>query len=183
MGGPGSTRWHGYDKKLTVEQCSFIDIYEIIREIQRGQTEISVFKPAGMPWHMHGLSKKVGSVGAELKRVGNGGLILNLGYTVNIDGADQSVFETIRLESTLLCSGGYRWWFSCPRGFDNIHCHRRVQKLYLPPGCLYFGCRHCYDLTYMSSQNPEARIKMPNLVRQFLSGPGYRDKRLAGLLE
>lgn len=31
-------------------------------------------------------------------------------------------------------------------------CHRRVGCLYLPPGGNYFGCRHCYDLTYRSSQ-------------------------------
>jgi hypothetical protein len=27
-----------------------------------------------------------------------------------------------------------------------------VGKLYLPPGGRYYGCRHCYDLTYTSCQ-------------------------------
>jgi hypothetical protein len=30
------------------------------------------------------------------------------------------------------------------------YCGRRVGKLYLPPGGLYYGCRHCYRLTYTS---------------------------------
>jgi len=33
-----------------------------------------------------------------------------------------------------------------------------VQKLYLPPGCKYFGCRHCYNLGY-SSQCEDEQIR------------------------
>ena len=32
-------------------------------------------------------------------------------------------------------------------------------KLYLPPGGKYYGCRHCYDLTYESSQTSHSRIR------------------------
>ncbi len=31
-------------------------------------------------------------------------------------------------------------------------CGRRVGKLYLPSGGRYYGCRHCYRLTYTSCQ-------------------------------
>jgi hypothetical protein len=41
-----------------------------------------------------------------------------------------------------------------------------VSKLHLPPGGRYFGCRHCYDLTYTSCQ--ESR-KYDGLAR-FLAG-------------
>jgi len=120
------------------------------------------------------LSEKVGSVSVELQEVGNAGLILYIGYSMNVEGKDQYVFEAITLESTRLCSEGQRWWFKCPRLQDGKPCRKRVAKLYLPPDGVYFGCCQCYDLTYMSSQNPEARIAMPEQVRRFLSGLGNR---------
>jgi len=49
--------------------------------------------------------------------------------------------------------GGKRWWFHCPLIKDGQICNRRVGRLYLPSGGHYFGCRHCYDLTYPSCQN------------------------------
>ena len=30
--------------------------------------------------------------------------------------------------------------------------------LYLPPGARYFGCRHCYNLTYRSAQEHDKRV-------------------------
>ena len=48
--------------------------------------------------------------------------------------------------------GGRRWWWICPLIVDGLPCRRRVGKLYLPPGRRYFGCRHCYHLTYRSCQ-------------------------------
>ena len=38
-------------------------------------------------------------------------------------------------------------------------CGRRVGTLYLPPGSKYFGCRHCYNLSY-DSRN-ERRLARP----------------------
>jgi hypothetical protein len=48
--------------------------------------------------------------------------------------------------------GGLRWLFICPLVVSDIRCHRHVSKLYLPPWGTYFGCRHCYQLTYASRQ-------------------------------
>jgi hypothetical protein len=45
--------------------------------------------------------------------------------------------------------GGVRYYFVCPLCRD---ADRKVGKLYLPPDRRHFGCRHCYDLTYRSSQ-------------------------------
>jgi hypothetical protein len=44
--------------------------------------------------------------------------------------------------------GGYRYWFICPLIREGAGCGRRVGVLY--QGGSYFGCRHCYDLTYTS---------------------------------
>ena len=46
-------------------------------------------------------------------------------------------------------------------------------KLYLGGG-KYFGCRHCYNLTYESCQEHDARVswltKNPDLLAQMLKG-------------
>ena len=52
----------------------------------------------------------------------------------------------------MLAWGKRRWWFRCLLVVDGRLCNRRVGKLYMPPGGKYYGCRHCYDLTYESSQ-------------------------------
>lgn len=141
-----------------------------MREIEWGQSETSVLKPVAMRWNIHGMNEKAGSVASELMQVGNAGLILSLEYSLNLDGMDRYVCEAIQLQSTRLYSGRLRWWFTCPRVSNGKPCFRRVGKVYLPPGGVYFGCRLCYGLTYMSSQNPDARIEMPEKVRRFLYG-------------
>jgi hypothetical protein len=54
----------------------------------------------------------------------------------------------LQLATTPQHYGGVRWWFRCPLVVDAEACAQRVRKLYLPPGEKYFGCRHCYTLTY-----------------------------------
>jgi hypothetical protein len=64
----------------------------------------------------------------------------------------------IRLETTPLHFGGFRWWGRCPLEVSGAPCGRRVGKLHLPPGGRYFGCRKCYGLTYQSAQRRDKRI-------------------------
>jgi len=54
-----------------------------------------------------------------------------------------------RIVSTACNYGGKRWWFICPLVISGVACNRRVGVLYLAGG-KYFGCRHCYNLTYQS---------------------------------
>jgi len=56
-----------------------------------------------------------------------------------------------RIESTPCHFGGRRWWFICPLVVNGRACNARVGVLYLGNG-KYFGCRHCYNLTYESSK-------------------------------
>jgi hypothetical protein len=48
--------------------------------------------------------------------------------------------------------GGLRWRFLCPLFVNGRACTYRADTLYLPPSARYFGCRHCYGLTYTSRQ-------------------------------
>ena len=58
----------------------------------------------------------------------------------------------VKLTPTSCYFGGRRWWFRCPLDKGGQPCSRRVGVLYLGGG-EYFGCRHCYNLTYESSQD------------------------------
>ncbi len=55
----------------------------------------------------------------------------------------------IPLVATPCHFGGRRWWFICTLIINDRPCNRRVGVLYLGDQ-KYFGCRHCYSLTYAS---------------------------------
>jgi hypothetical protein len=64
----------------------------------------------------------------------------------------------ICLQTTRPYFGGFRWWFTCPLLRLRSPCNHWVSKLYLTPGGRYYGCRHCYDLTYQSCQESDKRV-------------------------
>jgi len=43
--------------------------------------------------------------------------------------------------------------------FSGVRCGRRVAKLCCPPSGKYYGCRHCYNLSYESRN--ESRLGRP----------------------
>ena len=65
----------------------------------------------------------------------------------------------VQLVKTPCNYGGFRYWFICPIYKNGVYCGRRVGKLYLAPGTNYYGCRHCYNLSYESRN--EMRIGRP----------------------
>jgi hypothetical protein len=64
----------------------------------------------------------------------------------------------VRLQKTIHYRGGAHWWFTCPSP-STQWCNRRVGRLYLPPGGVYFGCRECHRLTYWSVQTHDNRVR------------------------
>ena len=56
----------------------------------------------------------------------------------------------VQLTTTPCNFGGVRYWFICPLSKKGVYCGRSVGKLYCPPGANYYGCRHCYNLSYES---------------------------------
>ena len=74
----------------------------------------------------------------------------------------------IPLQTTRPHFGDYRWWLTCPLVVSGRPCLRGVQKLYIPPGELYFGCRQCYGLTYRSCQESDKRVS--TLRKAILAG-------------
>ena len=102
---------------------------------------------------------------------------MRLRYTANGNPVDYRV----RLTSTRPSFGGLRWWFLCPLARIDGDPPRRVAKLYLPPGQIYFGSREAHGLTYTSCQESHDRLfrriaaelgTSEAIVRWALKGPG-----------
>jgi hypothetical protein len=70
----------------------------------------------------------------------------------------EQVDYTVMLQTTQLYAAGTRWGFTCRLKVDGRSCVRRVDIPYLPPAGRYFGCRHCYNLTYQSAQEHDKRV-------------------------
>ena len=145
MGGYGSGRWGYGPSKTTVEECLDLDLSSLTRD--------KVLAPGysgSITWRNTRTREKTASIGLMIERAEIDGLLLTLKYVVSEDGYERDIEEEITLQPTYPHFGGVRWWFLCPLIRDYSRCESRVGKLYLPPGQDYFGCRHCYDLTYES---------------------------------
>ncbi len=86
-----------------------------------------------------------------VKTVGDGGYICFQYMQIDRDTEEATKMDyKVRLTSTLCYYGGKRLWFICPLVVNGQACKKRVGSLYLEG--TRFGCRHCYDLTYTTSQ-------------------------------
>jgi len=103
--------------------------------------------------------KEVASIGTITWGAEGRVTALQFRYTMTrADGEKESLDYRVRVVATPCNYGGERYWFICPLSYEGRACERRVGKLYLPPGGRYFGCRHCYDLTYESAQSHDKRV-------------------------
>ena len=75
---------------------------------------------------------------------------LNYTITDRNSGEKTDYDYKIGLTTTPCHYGGVRYWFICPLVRNGVPCGRRVGTLFLSSGGKYFGCRHCYDLSYES---------------------------------
>lgn len=179
MGGYGSTRWNSHWKKTTVEECKVLPISimkEHIRDVEKNGGE----RNGIVTWSCNG--EKVGEIGYTVFSDGQD-LKSRLKYRIVKTG--EELDYTIRFTYTKLSWGIKRWWFVCPLTKNGIRCNQRVGKLYLPPGYTYFGCRHCYNLTYSSCQESH---KFDSFYKEFALGmnesiPGFSSGEAKKALE
>jgi hypothetical protein len=157
MGGYGSTRWAWHTKKDTVEDCRILAVrdFDLAPDSKGG---------GSLVWR-NGAGEKVASIGYAWRTTGAAGVLVLI-YTIRPGRDDARDFRyPVQLQITRPNFGGLRWWFTCPLITGGHKCSRRVGKLYLPPGGLYFGCRHCYDLSYRSRQEWDSRVA--TLLRRY----------------
>jgi hypothetical protein len=141
MGSYGSGRWKDHTPATTVESCLSIDAADLTRcgFWRRPAGSVALPWPRGVAWPWVDRVLLAG-------RGQDAHLVVE--YTVRTPGGSLPLMQRVGLQTTVPNYGGLRWWFTCPLE----GCERRARKLYRPPGELYFGCRQCYQLTYLSSQ-------------------------------
>lgn len=169
-------RW---DKKQIVEECKSIST-AFLRD--HGYFGGSGTRYGGCRW-TNSNGEETGNIGYEVStwdHVGN----IRFRYSKTDRDSDekQSLDYTAELVSTPCFFGGRRWWLLCPIVKNGTVCARRVGKLYLGGG-KYFGCRHCYNLTYISCQEHDSRVdrllRNPDLLREMLNQKGGLPSLLA----
>ena len=146
MGGFGSGTWYRWNKKTTVEDCLTLNVSDLSRPLDRSKKIISG-SAGNLNWHIQS-GIKVGQANFQVLTSDDNNSWVLLKYTVP-NGTKTEL--PIRLQTTQPHFGGTRWWFTCPLLQFGTACNRRVAKLHLRG--LYFGCRHCHNLTYRSSQD------------------------------
>lgn len=155
MGGYGSTRWNWHIKKDTVDDSRMLSIFYLN---QQGLLKPKTTITGSLTWTNSYTGEYRASIGYEINTSVSNPYV-RIYYTITrFDGSKEEFDYKIRLETTACNLGGSRWWFICPLSVDGRNCNKRVGKLYIPSRGNYFGCRHCYDLTYRSSQESDKRI-------------------------
>jgi hypothetical protein len=160
MGGFGSGRRP--ELPGTVEDCLAIDASRWMRE---GILRDGVVRSGLRQWGASGQWSIAYQADASV-------LTVRLRYTIKNSG--ERFDYPISLQTTEPRFGGLRWWFTCPLSTGDKRCARRVRKLFLPPGCKYFGCRYCYSLTYQSRREDAASraLTKAQKIRVRLGGDG-----------
>ena len=144
MGGYGSgRRSRAFSHGLT-DDCRVLDAFRWAREgiLRAGRIAKGV-------WQWNG-----GKGAAMAFRVDANSCVApfaELSYTLTLTG--KGIEYRVPLQTTVPYFGGLKWWFTCPMARNESYCGRRARKLYLPPGCKYFGCRRCYELKHSSQRN------------------------------
>jgi hypothetical protein len=168
MGGSGSGshyHWWRGSKKQTVQDCRTLDANRWMRE---GILKDGIQDSGRWCWYRNAtLQEIVSRIGYEVNTT-DAPPWVRLMYTFTESGTSLDYKVFLRVTKPHL--GGLRWWFVCPLIIEGRTCNRRVGKLYLPPGARYYGCRHCYDLTYTSCQ--ESR-KYDSLFRHLAASSGF----------
>jgi hypothetical protein len=158
MGGRGSGNhyhWWREGKKTVVEDCQALDANRWTRDgVLRAGAQVA----GSCHWTYR--DGRECSIGYIMRAPPGAQPVLRLSYSWTHPGTGEKepIEYVVRLTTTRPRFGGLRWWFVCPLLVNGQGCYRRVGRLYLPPGCRYFGCRHCHALTYTSCQQHDKRV-------------------------
>ncbi|MBA4419403.1 MAG: hypothetical protein C0392_16085 [Syntrophus sp. (in: bacteria)] len=135
-----------YSDRWTTEECKSITV----KFLNNYNYFDGGIRQGGMNWTSKG--EKIGNIGFIVSTV-EGDEYIRFQYTqTNHSSGEKTQLDyKAQLDSTPCYFGGRRWWFICPLVINGRACNRRAGILYLKNG-KYFGCRHCYNLTYTSQK-------------------------------
>ncbi len=133
--------------------------YSNAKEIVENTTKLSIFRlkefgllcdyaAMTLTWKSN-LSEHKNSIGIL---VDTEKLYAKVNYTITDRHSGEKTHYDYKISlTTTPCNfGGVRYWFICPLSVNGVYCGRRTGMLYLASGGHYFGCRHCYNLSYVS---------------------------------
>jgi hypothetical protein len=140
-----------WDKKDTVEDCRSVSI-SFLRK--HGYLCPQCSKSGGISWK-NCYGEESSSIGIVVSTFEDESFV-HFYYTVtDRNSGEKTDYDyKVQLTTTPCNFGGVRYWFICPLSRNGVYCGRMVAKLYKAPGASYFGCRHCYDLSYESRNEP-----------------------------
>jgi len=135
-----------FDAKTTVEQATQLNIFKLKDfGLLRG------YAATTLTWTRR-LSGKKSSIGIL---VDIEDLYTKVNYAITDRNGNKTDYDYKISLTTMPCNfGGVRYWFICPLSVNGVYCGRRTGALYLASGGRYFGCRHCYNLSYESRNEP-----------------------------
>jgi len=135
------------DKKDTVEDCRSVSISFLTKHDYLSENSC---RSGGIAWK-NCYGEETSSIGIVVSTF-EGEKYVRFYYTVTDRSSGQKTDYDYKVNlTTTPCNfGGVRYWFICPLSKNGVYCGRRVAKLYKAPGGSYFGCRHCYNLSYES---------------------------------
>jgi hypothetical protein len=136
-----------WDKKNTVEDCRSVSILFLKKHDYLSENSC---KSGGISWtNYHG--EETASISITVSTF-EGEKYVRFYYTVTKQSTGEKIECNYKVQlTTTPCNfGGVRYWFICPLSKNGVYCGRRVAKLYCAPGTNYYGCRHCYNLSYES---------------------------------
>ncbi len=148
-----------WNSKTTVEDATQLNIFKL-KEFGL----LDGYRSSTLTWTRR-LSGHKSSIGIL---VDTEELYAKVNYTTTDRNTDEKTDYDYRISlTTTPCNfGGVRYWFICPLSRNGVYCGRRVGTLYLASGGKYFGCRHCYDLSYESRN--ESRLGRWGQMGHFL---------------
>lgn len=138
-----------WDKKHTVEDCKSISM-SFLRK--NGYFDSPWLQ--GIVW-TNRLGGETASMTVSVHTSENENYIRLMYTMTDRNTGKETPFDyKVELVTTPCHLGGVRWWFICPLTRNGAYCGRRVAKLYRAPRTDYYGCRHCYNLSYESRNEP-----------------------------
>ena len=134
-----------WDKKRTVEECKSVSI-----PFLRKEGFLCGYYSGSIVW-----TDRFGEETASMSVVAStmyGDSYVRFIYTMtDRNTGEETPFDyKVPLVSTPCHFGRVRWWFVCALSRNGVSCGRRVGTVYRPPRADYYGCRHCYGLSYES---------------------------------
>ena len=138
-----------WDKKDTIEDCTQLSIFKLKEfGLLAGNCATTLTWTRKSSGHKNSVGIYVNTIDEPIN--------IKLNYTItDRDSGGKTDYDyKITLANTPCHFGGVRYWFICPLSLNGVYCGRRVGTLYLAPGGKFFGCRHCYNLSYESRNEP-----------------------------